>query len=581
MYYQPAKLCTANPLDRTPRRSGKSRPATYLRRHPVSVTPITPNIEELSESASNVESLDAPPTDPRPVPAQLSAPMPKSDDPRVWVNLTRRDVPVFGFRPDRIIVNANGRGNPFRIDWRRYAGHEIHVVVASDDLTGGLSETLPLTDPEVLDELAREATISGGDDPDDRNPDVYLHVVDPTGPPLGVHLVTTLEPLVDRERRDLFIGRTVAETKERAALVSRRRQARGDELYAAEKRKTRAVVVPEFRTAAEGFALTTEPAPQAVERCLPAGGRGLLVAQYKAGKTTMVNNLLVALADGTPFLGQFRAQQRRVMILDTELTDDEANARISALPLHNPDKVARIGLEGRASEFDPRDKANRSAWAQRLREFGTEVLVLDCLAPLLRALGINESQNASEILYALSELQREAGISELFVVHHAGTNGKPRGDTGVPGWASAIWTLTVAGKTLGAPRRFSTTGWRGIDVADGRLAHDDETGALTYMDADPDRAERIAKAVETASAELETAANLVVDLVAQANEKGTEPSGRAITHAARESGLTKALAEEALRRAEGLGKVIYRNAGGNARLWRVNTTSDQAIEAAK
>ena len=538
-------------------------------------------IDQMARSSSNADALDRPADDSTPIETRsvsVREPAPKSDDPRVWVNLTRRTLPVFDFRPDRRIVNTNGRANPFRIDWRQYAGHEIHVVVASDDLTGGFYGP-PLTDPEALDEIASWATISGDDDPQDRNPDIHLHVVDADGPPPGVDLMTPLEPLVDREGRDLFTGRTVAETRDRAALVSRRRSARGEELFTAEKRKTRAIDVPEFRTAAQGFSASAEPAPQAVEKCLPAGGRGLLVAQYKVGKTTMVNNLLVALADGTPFLGQFVTQQRRVMLLDTELTDDEAQARISALPLQNPDNVARIGLEGQAGKFDPRDPAARTAWARRLREFGTEVLVLDCLAPLLKVLGINESTHASEILYALSELKREAGVSELFVVHHAGTNGKPRGDTGVPAWASAIWTLTLAGKSLDAPRRFSVTGW--TRVPEGRLTHDETTGGLTYTDADPDRAERAARAVSVASAEMEAAVDLVVEVVAQANAQGTEPSGREIAKAARAAGLTKAVAEEALRRADALGKVIYRQAERNTHRWRVNMPSDQAIEGAK
>ena len=42
-----------------------------------------------------------------------------------------------------------------------------------------------------------------------------------------------------------------------------------------------------------------------IEGIAPTNGRALLVAQYKAGKTTLVGNLIRALADGEPFLGHF------------------------------------------------------------------------------------------------------------------------------------------------------------------------------------------------------------------------------------------------------------------------------------
>lgn len=340
-----------------------------------------------------------------------------------------------------------------------------------------------------------------------------------------------------------------ARTPRKAEAWVKVRAGRLRERVAAREASSRAAsarsAMPRFRTAAEGFTASAEPAPAAVERCLPAGGRGLLVAQYKVGKTAMVNNYLAAVADGGLFLGQFRAQQRRVVLLDTELTDDEAEARISALPIRNRHNIARVGIAEDLGKFDPRDKANRTLWVDMLREFGAEVLVLDCLAPILKALGINESQSASEILYALNELKGEAGLSEVLVVHHAGANGKPRGDTGVPAWASAIWTLRKATDRPTATRKFSTTGWSGIDVADGPLAFDTGTGELTYLDAEPAaEAERTAR-LEAVEAERETkvdaARSVVLGIVTEAAAKGEMPSGNVLeTEGRKAPGMTRA-----------------------------------------
>jgi hypothetical protein len=51
------------------------------------------------------------------------------------------------------------------------------------------------------------------------------------------------------------------------------------------------------------------------------GGRIVLAAQNKTGKTTMVNNVVRSLVDGEPFLGKFDTDPvRRVVLIDNERT---------------------------------------------------------------------------------------------------------------------------------------------------------------------------------------------------------------------------------------------------------------------
>lgn len=454
-------------------------------------------------------------------------------DPRIWVNLIPREIlTARGLTvPDHrgggvLVINPEGVGQDIDIlerpghKWQAWAraGREVHVVVW--DLDDDDAPVFPELDR--LRDLGLDVTVHGAFAMAGERTTAWTDVN--TDAPLFVRRTDMEQDIWDLTRR------------QRASETVKRRKA---------AESARSIEIPEYRTAAEGYTDAAEADPQAVENLLDADGRGLLVAGYKVGKTTVVNNAVVAFADGGLFLGRFTTQPRRVMLLDTELSDTEAAKRIDALPIHNRANVARMGLEGRAGTFDPRDPEIRAAWAKRLQEFGTEVLILDCLAPVLKALGIRESQNASDVLYAMSELKREAGISELLVVHHTGHDGtRPRGDSGVPAWASAIWTLTKTKDTADAPRRFSARGWTGINVPEGRLTHDADTGALTYVDTDPDRAERVAKAAETASADLVSARAMLVDILTAAN---AEMSKSRLETAAKDAGIKpRALVREAV-----------------------------------
>ncbi len=69
------------------------------------------------------------------------------------------------------------------------------------------------------------------------------------------------------------------------------------------------------------LAVKDEPARYRVEGLWPVGGRVVLAAQYKAGKTTMRDNLVRALVDDEPFLGTYAVQPfaGTVVLLDNEL----------------------------------------------------------------------------------------------------------------------------------------------------------------------------------------------------------------------------------------------------------------------
>ena len=74
-------------------------------------------------------------------------------------------------------------------------------------------------------------------------------------------------------------------------------------------------------TLKDALAEPREALSYTIDRLHTASGNTLLVAQYKTGKTTLMANLLKALADGEPFLSEFAVKlEGRVAFFNYELT---------------------------------------------------------------------------------------------------------------------------------------------------------------------------------------------------------------------------------------------------------------------
>jgi transcription termination factor Rho len=61
----------------------------------------------------------------------------------------------------------------------------------------------------------------------------------------------------------------------------------------------------------EFLATPDEDITYRVDQLWPVGGRVVLAAAWKAGKTTLLGNLIRALVDNQPFLGRYIVQTRR------------------------------------------------------------------------------------------------------------------------------------------------------------------------------------------------------------------------------------------------------------------------------
>jgi len=111
------------------------------------------------------------------------------------------------------------------------------------------------------------------------------------------------------------------------------------------------------------------------------------------------------------------------------------------------DRGAVRCIRGEVSSFDILDPDIRDLWADRLREIGASVLVLvlvlDCLAPILDALGLSEDKEWGQFLVALDELAKAAGVEEILLIHHMGHNGERARDVSrLRDWPDVEWKLT-------------------------------------------------------------------------------------------------------------------------------------------
>lgn len=215
-----------------------------------------------------------------------------------------------------------------------------------------------------------------------------------------------------------------------------------------------------------------------VEGLWPAGGRILIAAQHKAGKTTMMGNLIRSLVDGDPFLGRFPVQRaRRVVLVDDELNERMLRQWLREQEIVNVDSVAVLSLKGRLSSFNILDKSIRSRWAHALG--GADCMIFDCLRPGLDALGLDEDHDAGQYLTALDELTAEAGIPDLGVVHHMGHNHeRSRGSSRILDWPDAVWNIVRENESPTSPRYLSAYG-RDVDLEEVALEYSDFGRRLT------------------------------------------------------------------------------------------------------
>jgi AAA domain len=237
------------------------------------------------------------------------------------------------------------------------------------------------------------------------------------------------------------------------------------------------------------LAVPDEPVRYRVDGLLPVGGRVIVAAQFKAGKSVLNHNLVGSLADGAPFLGRFpvRPPTGRIVLFDLELDERTLRRWLRDQGIESADRVEVVPLRGKVASFAILDPTNRAEWAKRLRDWQAGFVIFDCLRPALDAFGLDESRDAGRWLTAFDALLDAAGVAEAVVTHRMGHAGeRARGDSRLRDWPDAEWRLVREQPDdpreqpdRRAPRYLSAYG-RDVAVPEGALSYDEATRRLTF-----------------------------------------------------------------------------------------------------
>jgi hypothetical protein len=324
------------------------------------------------------------------------------------------------------------------------------------------------------------------------------------------------------------------------------------------------VVLPAVKSLDTLLAEPDAPTRYRIDGLAPVEARVLLSAQFKAGKTTLVGNLMRSLVDEDPFLGRFtiHVPARRLVLIDDELSEHTLRLWLREQGITNTAAIADVvSLRGKVSAFNLLDDRCRDMWAKRLRDLGCDYLILDCLRPVLDALGLDENRDAGRFLVAYDALLTDAGIGDALTVQHMGhTNERARGDSRLQDWPDAIWRLVRETEEPNSPRYFSAYG-RDVDVPEGRLGFNPATRRLTYAEG------------SRGDAKTEAAMHAVIAILAEHAKTGEGLSGRAIEDAA-DGDHSRGALRDATKLAIGRGHVATSPGAKRAKLHRIANPCD-------
>ena len=308
---------------------------------------------------------------------------------------------------------------------------------------------------------------------------LFRHVARPpraaTYPP-PQNLFTLLEQEADYEEPVRYSPHDVLalldfdpEVEEQVARIERRTRAQA---VVRQREDARALRFPSTSASlAEELLRHDAPVEWSIEGLHVRGGNSLLAAEFKAGKTTMVLNVLRALADEQPFLGEYGVgdlRGRRVAWWNYEVGQSQANGWLRDLDISNDEAVAVAHLRGTSL---PVHVTAAFDWIVRwLTDRNVGFWIVD---PFAAAFGGDENSNqeVGEFLRLLDRIKVQADVEDLLLVHHTGRRQQDvgrehgRGATRLDDWADSRWVLSRQGEY---DRKFRAHG-RDVDTGVARL----------------------------------------------------------------------------------------------------------------
>jgi hypothetical protein len=328
-------------------------------------------------------------------------------------------------------------------------------------------------------------------------PDLEGGQPSPVGPPTSEQ-ESHGEPALEPRDVDELRAQLVAQELERQRARRDATRILADEEAAAHFRE------PAWsKTLADDLLIPDEPITYTVDEVIPTGSNVLLTAGFKTGKTTLVNNLARALADGTHFLDAFQVADDpgRIALWNYEVDERMYRRWLRDTSIEHPENITVLNLRGFRL---PLTTQRAEDWAVRwLADNQIRVWVVDPFARAFTGSGASENDNTEvgAFLDTLDVIKERAGVDTLILPTHTGRaemesgTERARGATRLDDWADVRWLLT---RDRAGARFFRATG-RDVDVDEGRLEYDDTTRGLTF---DPGKSRNTEKTMKVTEAVL-------------------------------------------------------------------------------
>lgn len=345
-----------------------------------------------------------------------------------------------------------------------------------------------------------------------------------------------------------------AERERRITNTMERERAKREALRRLAAEDRGAVLPPACDTLRTRLARPRPITPWRIRDWQTQNSRVMLAAQFKAGKTTLVGNLIRSLVDGDPFLGCFDVTPvtGTVGVLDFEMSESQLDEWLRTQQIQHDDRVIVVPMRGRAAAFNILDAAVRAEWSERLRGLHCVYLIVDCVRPIMDALGLDEHRDAGRLLVAFDALLAQSAIAEAALVQHMGHTGeRSRGDSRLRDWPDVEWRLMRQDEEPSSAR-FITAYGRDVDVSESQLEFDPITRRLTVAGG----SRRDAKS-----------ADALVDILATLSESAAPMTGRAIKSALRDSEHARDVLDAALRYGSKTGALIQTPGPHNSKLY--------------
>jgi hypothetical protein len=307
---------------------------------------------------------------------------------------------------------------------------------------------------------------------------------DGTPMPAAVADGTPVPALITAEQRH---GIAVA-----AEIATQRARREAKRLLDEEEAAATFRVPPSRPTLADELKIPPKPVSYAIDELLPAGGNALLTAQYKAGKTSVVNDLIRAYCDSVPFLGKYHVDPApgRIAVFNYEVGEDQYREWLRALGLQHPERAVVLNLRGfRVPVTTPTVEDWVVAW---LQEHEVSFWVVDPFARAFTGCGDSENDNTAvgAFLDTLDVIKARAGVRDLVLPTHTGRmehdqgQERSRGATRLEDWADVRWLLTKGDTEETAETRFFRATGRDVEVPEGRLDWDEADRSVKHAGGD-------------------------------------------------------------------------------------------------